>query len=187
MLKNLKTPSLAPQTALPPLLVRSRRVVTACSRVIPAKWPNTPLPSQESMDLPKPPSSELTSSPTKNTKILPPPPPPSRSLTSPRMNTKLLTSMKTTISLAPFWKTDPLKWILNFPLKMKKLLELSESCGKKEETKWFTWPSKKPSARKNGLPEDTKNDLTSFITLPCPITLNYYLSSFWDWISLFSI
>ena len=81
--------------ASPHLLVPSRREVTACSRDIPARLLNTPPPNPESTDPPRPPSSALTSSPTRNMKILPPPLPPSRSPSSPRLSTKLPTSMRT--------------------------------------------------------------------------------------------
>ena len=68
--KILKRQRLVLPIVNPHPLVPSRREATACSRVIPVRLLNTPLPNQESMDPPKPPLLELTSSPIRNMKIL---------------------------------------------------------------------------------------------------------------------
>lgn len=68
----LKREILEQLTALLQPLVMSRREDTACLRDSLARLPNTPLPSLENMDQPRPQLLETTSSPRRNMKTLPP-------------------------------------------------------------------------------------------------------------------
>ena len=71
MKTHLRREILEQLTALPQPLVMSRKEVTVCWRVSPARLPNTQQPSLENMDLPRPQLLETTSSPRRNMKILP--------------------------------------------------------------------------------------------------------------------
>lgn len=147
---------LDPQTVFPLPPVASRRADTVCWRDSLAKLSNTPQPSLENMDHPKPLLSALISSPTRSMKILPPLQLLCKSLTSSRRSMVLLIFLEITSS-AELWMTELSIKPLNYQLKIKRFLMNWWKFGMVElKMTVSTLPLSVLAAKKNLLPPESK-------------------------------
>ena len=126
----------------------SRRAAIACSRECPARLLNTPLPSQESMDPPKPPLLELKSSPIKNMRTVAQLDPPHMFLLWLKKSMKLPILMRMNSYIA-FSLTVISDKILSYLRKMRKHITPLRMLGMIEEIQLSSLLFKEQSEGKN--------------------------------------